>query len=47
MSAIEWYSQPLLRMLITFSEILPVCALVPLVSALVLRNPRVLPARAV
>ena len=44
--AIEWYSQPLLRMLITFSEILPVCALVPLVSALVLRNPRVLPARA-
>ena len=43
---IEWYSQPLLRMLITFSEIFPVGLLVALVSALVLRNPRVLPARA-
>jgi hypothetical protein len=45
-TAIEWYRQPLLRMLITFSEIFPVGLLVALVSALVLRNPRVLPARA-
>jgi hypothetical protein len=44
--AAEWYRQPLLRMMITFSEILPVCVLVPLVSAALLRNPRVLPARA-
>jgi hypothetical protein len=44
--AIEWYRQPLLRMLITFSEIFPVGLLVALASALVLRNPRVLPARA-
>ena len=44
--AVEWYRQPLLRMLITFSEILPVCLVVPLVTAAVLRNPRVLPARA-
>ena len=43
---IEWYRQPLLRMLITFSEIFPVGLLVALLSALVLRNPRVLPARA-
>ena len=43
--AIESYRQPLLRMLMTFSEILPVCVLVPLASAAVLRNPRVLPAR--
>ena len=35
-----------MRMLMTFSEILPVCVVVPLVSALILRNPRVLPARA-
>ncbi|HYD23510.1 MAG TPA: DUF4199 domain-containing protein [Croceibacterium sp.] len=43
--AVEMYRQPLLRMLITFSEILPVCVLVPVLSALVLRNPRVLPDR--
>ena len=43
--AIEQYRQPLLRMLITFSEILPVCVLVPLLSAAVLRHPRVLPGR--
>lgn len=42
---IEWYRRPLIRMLITFSEIIPVGVLVALVSALVLRNPRVLPAR--
>jgi len=44
--AVEWYRQPLMRMLMTFGEILPVCVVVPLVSALILRNPRVLPARA-
>lgn len=42
---IEMYRQPLMRMLITFSEIFPVGLLVALVSALVLRNPRILPAR--
>jgi hypothetical protein len=39
------YRQPLLRFLVTFGEIFPVGLLVALVSALVLRNPRVLPAR--
>lgn len=43
--AIEAYEQPLFRVLITFSEIFPVGLLVALISALVLRNPRVLPAR--
>ena len=43
--AIEIYRQPLPRMAITFLEIFPVGLLVALVSALVLRNPRVLPAR--
>ena len=42
---VKRYRQPLLRMLITFSEILPVCVLVPLLSAAVLRHPRVLPGR--
>ena len=40
------YRQPLARMAITFLEIFPVGLLVALVSAFVLRNPRVLPARA-
>ncbi|MDH5834859.1 DUF4199 domain-containing protein [Luteimonas kalidii] len=40
------YRNPLLRMPMTFVEIFPVGVLVSLVSALVLRNPRVLPARA-
>ena len=40
------FCQPLLRMAITFMEIFPVGLLVALVSALVLRNPRVLPAKA-
>jgi hypothetical protein len=44
--AVEWYKNPLLRMGITFSEILPVCVIVPIVSAALLQNPRVLPARA-
>ena len=43
---IEAYRNPFARMLMTFSEIFPVGLLVALVSALVLRNPRVLPARA-
>lgn len=40
------YRNPLMRMPMTFVEIFPVGVLVSLVSALVLRNPRVLPARA-
>lgn len=44
---VEAYRHPLTRMLITFSEIFPVGLLVSLASAIVLRNPRVLPARAV
>jgi len=40
------YRNPLLRWPMTFVEIFPVGVLVSLVSALVLRNPRVLPARA-
>ena len=39
------YRNPLLRMPMTFAEIFPVGVLVSLISALVLRNPRVLPAR--
>ena len=38
------YSKPWFRIPITFSEIFPVGVLVSLVSAAVLRNPRVLPA---
>jgi len=44
--AIATYDSPPQRFLITFSEIFPVGLLVALVSAAVLRNPRVLPARA-
>lgn len=44
--AIEIYRQPLARMAITFLEIFPVGVVVALVSALVLRNPRVLAGRA-
>ncbi len=39
------YRNPLVRLPMTFVEIFPVGVLVSLVSALVLRNPRVLPAR--
>ncbi len=39
------YRNPLLRMPMTCVEIFPVGVLVSLVSALVLRNPRALPAR--
>ncbi len=44
--AIAIYADPLQRLLITFVEIFPVGLFVALVSAAVLRNPRVLPARA-
>lgn len=40
------YANPLLRMPMTFVEIFPVGLLVALISAALLRNPRVLPARA-
>jgi hypothetical protein len=40
------YRKPWMRMPMTFVEIFPVGVLVSLVTALVLRNPRVLPARA-
>lgn len=40
----EMYRNPLLRIPITFVEIFPVGLLVALVSAALLRNPRVLPA---
>ena len=39
------YANPLLRLPMTFSEIAPVGLLVALVSAALLRNPRLLPAR--
>jgi hypothetical protein len=42
----EIYRNPMLRIPITFAEIFPVGLLVALVSAALLRNPRVLPARA-
>ena len=44
-SMAEMYANPALRFLITLSEIAPVALIVPLISALVLRNSRVLPAR--
>jgi hypothetical protein len=40
------YANPLFRMAITFIEIFPVGVLISLISAAVLRNSRVLPARA-
>ena len=42
----EAYKNPLFRLPLTFVEIFPVGLVVALVSALILRNPRVLPARA-
>lgn len=42
----EKYRNPLFRIPVTFSEIFPVGLLVALVSAALLRNPRLLPARA-
>lgn len=41
----ETYRNPLIRIPIHFLEIGPVCIVVALVSAAILRNPRVLPAR--
>lgn len=43
----EKYRNPLFRMAVTFAEIFPVGLLVALVSAALLRNPKLLPARAV
>ncbi|MCB2065158.1 MAG: DUF4199 domain-containing protein [Erythrobacter sp.] len=40
------YANPLYRMPLTFMEIAPVVVIVPLVSAVLLRNPRFLPAEA-
>lgn len=40
------YANPLFRLPITFSEIFPVGLLVALISAILLRNPRLLPANA-
>jgi hypothetical protein len=45
-AAIAAYADPLFRVPITFAEIFPVGVLVALVSALLLRNPRLLPAHA-
>jgi uncharacterized membrane protein YhaH (DUF805 family) len=42
----ESYKNPLFRLGITFTEIFPVGVLVALVSAALLRNPRLLPAKA-
>lgn len=42
---VQMYANPLLRMLMTLSEIAPVGLLVPLISAALLRNPRFMPAR--
>lgn len=42
----ELYANPLFRIPITFSEIFPVGLLISLISAAILRNPNVLPARA-
>ncbi len=39
------YANPLFRLPMTFIEIFPVGVLVSLISAAILRNPRVLPAR--
>ncbi len=42
----EFYAKPLMRMPMTFLEMFPVGLLVSLISAAVLRNSRILPARA-
>lgn len=39
------YANPLYRLPVTFSEIFPVGAIIAAISALVLRNPNILPAR--
>jgi hypothetical protein len=45
-SFVKIYANPVLRVLMTFIEMFPVGLLVSLITAGVLRNPRVLPARA-
>ena len=45
-SAKALYANPLTRMAMTFVEIAPVGLLIALISAAILRNPKVLPARA-
>lgn len=45
-AGMEMYANPFFRLPITFIEIFPVGAVVALISALVLRNPKVLPAKA-
>jgi hypothetical protein len=49
MKEVEWakavYANPLSRMAITALEILPVGLLIALISAVILRNPKVLPAQ--
>lgn len=42
----EAYANPLFRLPMTFAEIFPVGLLIALISAAILRNPKVLPARA-
>ena len=42
---VEQYANPLYRMPWTFTEIFPFAALISLISALLLRNPKVLPAK--
>ena len=42
----EMYANPLFRMPMTFAEIFPVGLLIALISAALLRNPKLLPARA-
>jgi len=44
--SMEMYRNPMFRLPITFIEIFPVGLVVALISALILRNPKVLPARA-
>jgi hypothetical protein len=39
------YANPLFRLPMTFVEIFPVGLIIALISAAILRNPRVLPAR--
>ena len=39
------YANPVMRMLITLSEIAPIALLVPVISAALLRNPRFMPAK--
>lgn len=45
-AAIVAYANPLFRLPITFAEIFPVGVVVALISAILLRNPRLLPAHA-